>query len=56
MCELSHLNGVVFDVEVTGGAAHVSGVEVSGALLEADHAGLVQLPSGLHHQLLTVQV
>lgn len=51
-----YLYSVVFDVEVAGGPAKISGGKVSGALLEADHPGFVQFSASLHHQLLPVQL
>lgn len=51
-----YLYGVVSDVEVAGGPAQVSGGKVAGALLEADHPGLIQLSAWLHHQLLPVEL
>lgn len=49
-----YLYSVVFDVEVAGGPAKISGGKVSGALLEADHPGFVQFSASFHHQLLPV--
>lgn len=51
-----YLYGVIFDVEVARSPAQVCGGEVAGALVEADHPGLIQLPARLHHQILPVQL
>lgn len=54
MCR--HLYGIVFDVEVAGSSAKISGGKVSSSLLEADHPGFVQVPASLHHKFLPVQL
>lgn len=46
---LSHLNGVVLYVEVTGRPAKVCGREITSPLVKTDHPRLIQLPAGLHH-------